>query len=308
MEEISVVVQQEVGSISWNFEDIKKNLASQLEIFKKTVYTDDTIKSAKSDVANLRKLAKEIEDRRKEVKAKCLEPYDIIEAQAKELVSLIDEPIRAINAQVDDYENRRKEAVRAKIEDYWQKKSEKLPEDLRKKAHDKLYDSRWENATTTMKAWKDAIDAGIERILKDLETIASFKSEYEEDMMQVYQEQLNLQPAIMKMNQLNAQRDRILEQERRKKEEEERRAAEEAAKQAEKEEEPAPQEPQIQPEKPKAENVPVVQETPKQEPVAKQDEREREVITLFGTREQIEKIKKYIVYSGADWQEGVAHE
>jgi hypothetical protein len=305
MEEISVVVKQEVGKISWNFEEIKKNLAEQLEVFKKTIYTDDTIRSAKSDVATLRKLSKDIEDRRKEVKAKCLEPYNIIEAQAKELTTLIDEPIKAINAQVEDYENRRKHAVREKIEGYWGKQSQKLPEDLRQKAHDKLYDSRWENATATMKSWKDAIDAGIESILNDIQTIESFHSEYEEDMMQIYREQLNLQPAIMKMNQLNAQRDRILEQERKKKEEAERKAAEEAARAAAQAEQNEKQHevPQTVEEQ-KPQEAPVAPVEAKQEPVEKQDGGSVTVsLAVIGSAEQIDLIKKFIVYKGARWEE-----
>ena len=70
MNEISVVVNQEPGKISWNFAEIKKRLEEELAVYQNTAYTDDTIKTAKGDVADLRKLAKAIEDRRKEVKGK----------------------------------------------------------------------------------------------------------------------------------------------------------------------------------------------------------------------------------------------
>ena len=97
MNEISVNVKQEPGKITWNFEEIKTNLEAALAEYTGMVYDDDSIKSAKTDVATLRALAKTIEDRRKEVKEKCLEPYGVIEKQAKELVlSLIhiSEPTR----------------------------------------------------------------------------------------------------------------------------------------------------------------------------------------------------------------------
>lgn len=306
MEEISVVVQQEPGVVSWNFEEVKAKLAEGLQVFKTTIYTDETIKTAKTDVANLRKLKTEIENRRKEVREKCLEPYAVIEAQAKELNGLIDEPIKAINAQVEDYEKRRKEAVRKDIEAYWSKAAERLPEDLREKAHQKIYDSRWENATATKKSWKEGIDAGVDQILKDLETIASFHSDFEEDMMEVYRTGLNLQPAILKMNDLNAQRERVLEAERRKKEEAERKAREEAEKKAAEEaaQEPPAAAPAPTP-APQPQNVPPAPAETKQEPVS---EEEREVITLFGTKQQIEKIKAFVVYTGAKWQEGAVNE
>lgn len=231
MNEISVIVKQEPGTISWNFEEIKSRLETELDNYQNTVYTDDTIKTAKGDVAELRKLATAIEDRRKEVKEKCLQPYAVIEAQAKELVSLIDKPIQAINDQVKDYEKRRKEKVRAEITAYWLQKSVALPEDIREKAKAQIYDSRWENATATKKSWKEGIDNGIQKILDEIATIQSFESEFEEDVLAVYKVDLSLQKAIRKMNELKAQKERILEMERHKKEQEllNQKAAETAA-------------------------------------------------------------------------------
>lgn len=227
MNEISVVVLQTPGEVSWNYLEIKKRLKEELEVYKNTAYTDDTIKTAKGDIADLRKLAKAIEDRRKEVKEKCLEPYTPIENQAKELVELIEEPIQAINNQVKDYERRRKEAARKEIMDYWNKKSESLPEDIREKARIAIYDERWENATATKKSWRDGIENGIQKILDEIATIKSFASEFEEDMLAVYKADLSLQKAIAKMNELKAQRERILEMERKKREAEQRRKEEE---------------------------------------------------------------------------------
>lgn len=221
MNEISVVVNQKPGTISWNFEEIKKRLNEELEVYQKTAYTDDTIKTAKGDVADLRKLAKAIEDRRKEVKEKCLEPYAPIEAQAKELIDLIEKPIQAINDQVKDYEKRRKEKARAEINAYWTQKAESLPEDIREKARKAIYDDRWENATATKKSWREGIENGIQKILDEIGTIKSFASEFEEDMLTVYKVDLSLQKAIQKMNELNAQKERILEQERKRREAEE---------------------------------------------------------------------------------------
>jgi hypothetical protein len=292
MEEIGVIVEQQIGSISWNYEDIKNKLKQELEVYKKTVYTDETIKTAKNDVASLRKLAKDIEDRRKEVKVKCLEPYNMIESQAKELVSLIDEPIKAINSQVEDYEKRRKEAVRKEIEAFWQKESASLPEDLRQKAHDSIYDTRWENATTTKKTWKEGIQKGIQGINIDMETIHNLNSDFEEDMMAVYKKTLSLQEAISKMTVLNEQRERVKEIERKKQEEAEK--------------EPVPDF-MPEPVQPDPEPVPVVpQKVPEQKKETQPEPpgNVEEVITIIGTREQVEKIKKFITYTGAKWKEG----
>lgn len=320
MNEISVIVKQNPGAVSWNFQEIKSNLEAQLAVFENTVYDDDSIKSAKTDIASLRALSKTIEDRRKEVKEKCLEPYyTIIEPQAKELTALIDKPIAAINAQVQDYEKRRKEKVRAEIDAYWLQKVSVLPKTIWQKAHDRIYDSRWENATATKKSWKDGIDSGIQQIAGDIETIQSFASKYESDMLQVFYNSLSLQDAIRKMNDLNAQEQRILEQQRREREEREAReraAAEKAAaEQAAKEQVvPAPKKTQemVQTEnveKP-AVSAPEIPHSPKMPEVRHTAAPERaypggQITTLriTGTPQQIAKIKDYIRFTGASFEE-----
>ena len=193
MKEISVTVMQEPGKVSWNFEEIKSKLEASLREYLNMQYDDSSIKTAKSDAADLRALARDINGRCKEIKEKCLEPYNVINDQAKELVALIDKPINAINEQVQDYERRRKERVRAEIDAYWLQKVVALPENLWEAAHDKVYDPKWENATATKKSWREGIDCGIDAIARDIETIRSFHSEFEEDAFEYFAKSLSLQ-------------------------------------------------------------------------------------------------------------------
>lgn len=319
MNEISVIVKQNPGVVTWNFEEIKKSLEIALSEYQNMIYDDDSIKSAKTDVASLRALAKTIENRRKEVKEKCLEPYAVIETQAKELVSLIDKPIKAINDQVQDYERRRKEKVRAEIEAYWLQKVNVLPECIWKKAHDRIYDIRWENSTATKKSWKEGIDNGIQQISGDIETIKSFSSKYESDMLQVFYNSLSLQDAIRKMNELNYQEQRILEQQRREQEEREAREREEAeraaAEQASKEQTAPAQEKAsemvqtetIENHVVSASKIPHSQEFPEvrqlQAPEPGYTGVQIATLRINGTPQQIAKIKDYIRFTGASFEE-----
>lgn len=316
MNEISVIVNQVPGEASWNFKEIKEGLEEALSEYQSMIYTDDTIKTAKSDVANLRALAKTIEDRRKEVKEKCLEPYAVIEKQAKELVALIEKPIAAINSQVQDYEKRRKEKVRAEINAYWKQKcAGAIPEELWEKAYGKIYDSRWENATATKKSWKDGIDKGVEEIHEAIEAIKSFNSEFEEDMLRVYYADLSLQGAIKCMNDLKAQKERILEMERQRKEREEKMRQEREAAEQQKAETIQQAQPiekvgnvQTQAEtEPKHENIPPVENKPE---MVQEKAPERAypgggfaTLRITGTPQQLAKIKDYIKFTGATWEE-----
>lgn len=128
MNELQVVVKQEVGKINWNFEELKTALATEMKKYTGIVFDDDSIADAKKTVAYLRKLKESVEDRRKDVKKKCLEPYNEMEKQAKELTQLIDEPINTIAKQVKDYEEEQKKKKKEEILAYMAEVFAELPE------------------------------------------------------------------------------------------------------------------------------------------------------------------------------------
>lgn len=320
MNELLVTVKQEVGTIQWNFQELKSALEVEMERYSGMVYTDDTIGDAKSDRATLNKLKESVEERRKDIKKKCLEPYSVIESQAKELIELIEKPIGTIDQKVKEYEKRRKEAARTVIISYWNLKADVLPEDIRDKARAKIYDSRWENASATKKSWTEGIEKGIQSILDEIESIRSFKSEFEEDALAVYKVSLSLSDAIKKMNELNAQKERILEQERKRQEAEQRRKEEQEKKrlEAEKEKEAAPHSCAdtggIAPATPYYQEPTPSRPAPKREPYAEQNREAKpeapadnaqggKTIRITGTPEQVDKILNYIKFIGADYLE-----
>lgn len=235
MNELQVVVQQKPGVIQWNFQDLKDALESELKVFQNMVYDDDSIKDARKDVANLRKLKKAVEEKRKEIKDKCLEPYAPIEQQAKELTGLIDKPISTINDRIQEYETARKAKCRKKILEYMKKVFEGIPEDIADKAKSRLYDDRWENATAKEKEWKDAIDNRRAVIASELDVIQkTTEEEFLEDAMNAYRVNLLLADATNKVYELRQQKERILKRQQeeveRKRREAERKAAEAAEK------------------------------------------------------------------------------
>ena len=146
MNELQVVVQQEVGKINWNFEELKAAIVEKVQQYTGVIYDDSVIADAKKDVAELRKIKTSIESRRKEAKAKCLEPYEILEGQVKEITKLIDDPIDMIDRQIKDYEKEQKRKRREEILTYMAETFSELPGSLTEKLKAKIYDSRWENA------------------------------------------------------------------------------------------------------------------------------------------------------------------
>ena len=88
MQEFELATFQSTDITEWNFEQIRSYLAQVLESGKGTVYTDEA--SAKSDKGELNRAKKLLEDKRKEYKAQCLAPYEVVEKQIKSLTSMLD--------------------------------------------------------------------------------------------------------------------------------------------------------------------------------------------------------------------------
>ena len=221
MNELQVVVKQEVGKINWNFEELKTALATEMKKYTGIVFDDDSIADAKKTVAYLRKLKESVEDRRKDVKKKCLEPYNEMEKQAKELTQLIDEPINTIAKQVKDYEEEQKKKKKEEILAYMAEVFAELPETVASKLKSKIYDSKWENKSTTKKTWQDAVNTAFENTKGDLNILDGIEEDFREDAKKVYERNLVLSEALSKVQELRKQKEMILERERQKREREE---------------------------------------------------------------------------------------
>ena len=301
MDEIKVKVEQSVGSISWNYNELKQKLHEETARYAAIVYDDNSISNAKKDIAFLRSLAKDIDTRRKDVKNKCLEPYTAIEKEANQLIEMINEPILVINKRVEEYETARKAKVKAEITAYWDKAKEEIPEDLRDLLWNKAFDERWLNSSTTKKTWKNGIDSAIAGVKSDLESIRSTNSIFVDDVLEAYKKDLNLSHAIITLSQLNAQRDRILRAEelaeKGRKEPEKRCAEKDSAESGNT--------------SPKSEIGKAIGGIERRafcsaaEPNASEDRDEicTTVLKIYGSTNQINKVKGYIKYVGAAFEE-----
>ena len=198
-----------INVIEWNNEEIKAEMAAKVADYKAMVYGDDQIKDAKKDRAELNKLVKAMEDKRKEVKALCLAPYEKFEKQVKELVAIVNEPIEIIDSQVKAYEAQQKEKKRADIRAYYESKGSSIE-------LERIYDNKWENATTSMSAVKAAIDARLDEINADLKILEA-ETEYKYEALEAYKKTLDIRYAMAEINRLKELAARKAEYEARKK-------------------------------------------------------------------------------------------
>lgn len=89
-----------------NLEALKAELQPKLEHYKNLVVTEDGIKAAKEDKTKLNKLKKAIDEQRIAVKKKCLEPYEALEKECKEVEKPILEAVKAIDDQIKAFDEK----------------------------------------------------------------------------------------------------------------------------------------------------------------------------------------------------------
>lgn len=238
MNELSLVINQNPGSIDINFDALEEQLDKKLSEYKGAVFTESSKAIAKAEVASLRKLKKDIEDSRKAVKKKWMEPYEQFEKKMKSLSAKVDEPINAINEQVQAFEEKRKQEKRELIRNLYEDTLADYEDCRDYISLDKLYDSKWENASVSAKSIKKDMMERMSGIQTAVSSIKAMHSDKEENALTLYKQTLDLNRALQMISVYEQNKAEALkrEEERRRQEEERRIQAEiERAKMAERE-------------------------------------------------------------------------
>lgn len=216
--------------ILFNYDELKEGISTKMSLYKNMVYTDDTIKEAKADKAELNKLIRVLDDERKNIKKECLRPYETFEIRVKELIGLIDEPIKLIDTQINSYEDKKKQEKLDKIKAYWEEQEH--PEWL---MCNMIFDKRWLNTTFSLKKVKETIDERLSKIKEDIEALERLP-EFSFEALENYKQTMDVAQAIAEGQRLADIQRRKLEAEAAKAEAEAKaKAAREEAKRQEEE-------------------------------------------------------------------------
>ncbi len=211
---VPVEVKKNIGTIEDNLDVVEASIRHKLVEYTQVVITKDSIQDGKELLADIRKEKKSLDDERKAIKKAWMKPYETFEARAKKIIDLYDEPVKLIHSQLEAYEEDRKAAKRndiKKIYEFVVKENEQLADWL---PLDKIYDTKWENATCKDKTIREAMEMTFSQIKVSISTIQSMQSAWEEDALNVLKDTGSLQLAIEKINSLTRQAARIEEAKR----------------------------------------------------------------------------------------------
>lgn len=180
--------------LTFNYEELKQELIQKAEAYASLVYTEDQIKVAKEDRANLNRLKKVLNDERLKREKEWMQPFSTFKTQIAEIISIIDKPCAIIDQQVKAFEERQKAEKKQSIEAYWQEvlQADKVPSAV---CFSTIFEEKWLNSSVSMKSIREAIDTKIAQIDQDLSVIRGLPS-YAFEAEQVYLSSLSLSNAV----------------------------------------------------------------------------------------------------------------
>lgn len=195
--------------IDYNYAAVKAYVEKKAEEYKGLIVTDANLKQSKQDRDDLASARVSIDKFRKEKKKEMSVNITLMENQCKELISIIENVEKPLQAGIDVYDNEKRDKRRKQAEDFIQKEDIRKEGMLLKEAQDKL-----DNNIQMIKTAVNAVNATISTPFNEEEFIR---------MLDHYE----LQEIV---NNINNRAEQVREAERRVKEAAELRAKEEAKK------------------------------------------------------------------------------
>lgn len=214
--------------ITFNYEELKQEIAEKVKTYEVLVYDDTQIKLAKTDKANLNKLKKALNDERIRREREYMAPFNEFKAQINEIISIIDKPVAVIDKQVKAFDEKKRQDKMEAIKKLYEESEH--PEWLEL---EQIFNERWLLASVSMRQVQDGIEGWLNEVKTNLDILANLP-EFAFEATEVYKSTLDVQKALNEGKRLAEMIKRKQEQERLQKEAEERAKAEaEAKKQAE---------------------------------------------------------------------------
>lgn len=209
--ELKIYSPQDEGflkKIEWNFEELKAEVSAASQEYAVSVYTDDTIKQAKTDRAKLNKFVDALNSKRTEIRKQLLKPDEQFGKEVKELAGIVQKAIDNIDGQIKDYERRQKEEKTAKIRDFY---DANIHDDIEKYLpFERVMKPEYANASTSMKSIKEEILATIQKVDEGLAILNEVDSKYAGDMKKVFLCTYDIGAAMAERNRLEKEEEKRL--------------------------------------------------------------------------------------------------
>lgn len=183
MDEFNLQVAYTPAQITFDIDGLKEYVSEKVKVYENVVVTEDNVKLAKKDIAALRKVAKSIDDRRKEIKKNFTAPLTEFEKSLKEVNGLIDNVVNPMDKQVKAIENGHKEERRNECAKMF---AETLGELIGFVSFDSAFRDSWLNSSVSDKSILDDMQVIKISVQNDVSAIRALQSEIEDKLFDTY--------------------------------------------------------------------------------------------------------------------------
>lgn len=208
--------------VKWNNEELKAGVAAKMQEFKDIAYTEDDAKAMKADKADINKFITAIENERKRVKNHYAQPYEVFEAQVKEVLAPAREVVDLINENLQEIEVRYREEKKKLCRKYYTDHAGDLRAlvPFEKTVREEFF----KRAFTEKKIAQAYLDM-FAIIQGDMDAIDELESPYQDKILLEYAKNLSLQDALREGKRLE-ELDKAVKARKAQQEEEKRRKEE----------------------------------------------------------------------------------
>lgn len=210
MEKMELVLQSDLESmipamIAWNNEELMAQVKELLVQYDNTVYDESNITQAKEDRARLNKFADALNSERLAIKKRYVAPLDKFTAEVNEVVGAVKSASMRIDAVVTEYDAKKRAEKRRKVQEHYDVAIGDLRDCV---PYERLEDTRWYNASVSLKSATTEIDVALERIRNELIAIDALQSPDDAQIKAYYFRTLSLAQALQENERLKEERRR----------------------------------------------------------------------------------------------------
>ena len=178
------------------FEELKQNALILADRIQQVEVTEENIKEVKKDLAQVRKLVTELNNRRKLVKAEILKDYNTFESQIKEIDGIISDAEGVVRDQTRQIEQAERDRKHDAIREVWDKRVGQYTLSNYGDFFERWLQPQHLNKTTTMKSIEEDMVKWLEDRQKDIDVLLTMDGEYFVE----YIDSLDLAAAIQTVN------------------------------------------------------------------------------------------------------------
>ena len=164
------VKEQTLGTLKTNAEQIRDLVKKAASQYKAENYNEDNVDVAKADKTKLNKAKKALNDERIKLEKAFNAPFEEFKSIVNETIGYINDAVGQIDVVIKDVDEKAKKQKREECE----KIAEKCGIEECGIKLDLIWNDKWLNKTTSLKAVEKEINERISQFKADLETLKSF--------------------------------------------------------------------------------------------------------------------------------------